>query len=272
MRITRPFYLGVYEVTVGQFRQFVEATDYRTEAERDGEGGWGWTGKKWDGRKPEFTWRNIGIPQPDAYPVVNVSWNDAVAFCQWLSGKEGRTYRLPTEAEWEYACRAGTTTPFHWGAVLNGKEANCDGSSPYGTTEKGPYLGVRRGWDRTRPTALVCTTCTGTCGSGARIGMTASTTRSRRRRTLRVLPRAPSAWAGAVAGASLRRTAGRRTVTGACRASATSTWASAWPQFRQAGEQGEQAQARRAGAQAGRAAGRSPGPYRAGATAEALPI
>lgn len=140
VRITRPFYLGVYEVTVGQFRQFVEATDYRTEAERDGEGGWGWTGKKWEGRKPEFTWRTIGIPQPDSYPVVNVSWNDAMAFCQWLSAKEGRAYRLPSEAEWEYACRAGSTTPFHWGTALNGKEANCDGNYPYGTTEKGPYL------------------------------------------------------------------------------------------------------------------------------------
>jgi sulfatase modifying factor 1 len=140
VRITRPFYLGAYEVTVGQFRQFVEATNYRTEAEQDGAGGGGWTGKQWEWRKPEFTWGNIGIPQPDVYPVVNVSWNDAVAFCQWLSTKEGRAYRLPTEAEWEYACRGRTTTPFHWGTALNGKEANCPGDRPYGTTDKGPNL------------------------------------------------------------------------------------------------------------------------------------
>jgi formylglycine-generating enzyme required for sulfatase activity len=140
VRITRPFYLGVYEVTVGQFRPFVAATAYRTKAERDGAGGGGWTGKKWEWGKPEFTWQNIGIPQPETYPVVNVSWNDAVAFCQWLSEKEARTYRLPTEAEWEYAIRAGTTTPFHWGAVLNGTEANCDGTHPYGTEAKGQNL------------------------------------------------------------------------------------------------------------------------------------
>ena len=59
-----------------------------------------------------YTWRNTGFPQTDDHPVVNVSWNDAVAFCDWLSRKEGKAYRLPTEAEWEYACRAGTATRF----------------------------------------------------------------------------------------------------------------------------------------------------------------
>lgn len=143
VRITQSFYLGVHEVTVGQFRQFVEATDYRAEAKRAGEGGWVWTGKEWEGIKPEFIWRNIGDPKLDEYPVVNASWNDAVAYCQWLSVKEGRSYRLPTEAEWEYACRALSTTPFHWGTALNGMEANCNGYCPYGTSEKGRYL-VRR--------------------------------------------------------------------------------------------------------------------------------
>ena len=57
----------------------------------------------------------MGFPQPDEHPVVNVSWNDAVAFCQWLSRSEGKTYRLPTEAEWEYACRAGTTSRYYIG-------------------------------------------------------------------------------------------------------------------------------------------------------------
>jgi formylglycine-generating enzyme required for sulfatase activity len=65
--------------------------------------------------RPEYTWKNVGWEQTDEHPVVNVTWNDAVAFCRWLSKKEGRTYRLPTEAEWEYACRAGTTTRFFSG-------------------------------------------------------------------------------------------------------------------------------------------------------------
>ena len=63
----------------------------------------------------KYSWRNTGFEQTDEHPVVNVSWNDAVAFCKWLSKKEGKTYRLPTEAEWEYACRAGTTTRYYSG-------------------------------------------------------------------------------------------------------------------------------------------------------------
>jgi formylglycine-generating enzyme len=110
VRITKPFQLGKYEVTVGQFRRFVEDTGFKTEAERDGRGGWGYdaaTGKC-RGRDTKFTWRAPGFAQTDEHPVLNVTWNDATAFCKWLSAKERRTYRLPTEAEWEYACRAGT--------------------------------------------------------------------------------------------------------------------------------------------------------------------
>ena len=59
-----------------------------------------------------YSWRNVGFEQTDEHPVVCVSWNDAVAFCEWLSKKERKTYRLPTEAEWEYACRAGTKTRY----------------------------------------------------------------------------------------------------------------------------------------------------------------
>jgi len=113
VRITRPFYLGKYEVTVGQFRRFVEANSYRTEAERDGKGGYGWDMKSGNfGQDARQNWRSPGFSQTEEHPVVNVSWNDAVAFCEWLRREDRQTYRLPTEAEWEYACRAGTTTRY----------------------------------------------------------------------------------------------------------------------------------------------------------------
>jgi formylglycine-generating enzyme required for sulfatase activity len=117
VRISKPFYLGKYEVTVGQFRRFVNDTGYKTEAETDGTGGWGYNPQtgQCEGRKPEFNWLNPGFEQSDNHPVLNVTWNDAMAFCRWLSAKEGKTYRLPTEAQWEYACRAGSTTRYCYG-------------------------------------------------------------------------------------------------------------------------------------------------------------
>ena len=81
----------------------------------------------------------------DQLPVEQISWYEAVDFCKRLSEmpeemKASRNYRLPTEAEWEYACRAGTTTTFNFGSQLNGTQGNCDGRLPYGTDMKGPYL------------------------------------------------------------------------------------------------------------------------------------
>jgi formylglycine-generating enzyme required for sulfatase activity len=117
VRITKDFYMGAYPVTVGEFGRFVEDAGYKTDSERDGKGGWRYIAekKRHEGPKPEFSWRAVGYEQTKQHPVVNVSFKDAEAFCKWLSKKEGQTYRLPTEAEWEYACRAGTTTRYSFG-------------------------------------------------------------------------------------------------------------------------------------------------------------
>jgi formylglycine-generating enzyme len=111
--ITRPFYLGVHEVTVAQFEAFAKSAGYRTADEIGPRGGYGFDLRS--GRfeqAPAFSWRNPGFPQAADHPVVNVSWEDAEAFCAWLAKQEGKPYRLPTEAEWEYACRADTATRF----------------------------------------------------------------------------------------------------------------------------------------------------------------
>jgi len=116
VRLNNDFFIGDSEVTVGHFRQFVAATGYKTDAERTGEA-WVFTP---DAEKPidRFSiqsgahWLQPGFPQTNEHPVTCVSWKDANAFCQWLSKQENASYRLPTEAEWEYACRAGTRTPY----------------------------------------------------------------------------------------------------------------------------------------------------------------
>ncbi len=158
VRLSKPYYLGSHEVTIGEFGQFVQAKGYKTEAERDGEGGWGWneaTGKL-EGRDPKYTWQSTGWKQTDAHPVVNVSWNDAVAFCAWLSQKDGRKYRLPTEAEWEYACRAGTTTMYQHGddpegLVRVGNVADETAKSKLTNYQSTSYLAARDGHVFTAP-------------------------------------------------------------------------------------------------------------------------
>ncbi|MFC1850737.1 formylglycine-generating enzyme family protein [candidate division CSSED10-310 bacterium] len=104
--LSRGFYMGAHQVTVGNFEVFVSETDYRTKAEVED---WSYTlqGSDWS-RTLGANWRNPGFAQSNDHPVVCISWHDAVAFCEWLSEKECRRYRLPTESEWEYCCRAGT--------------------------------------------------------------------------------------------------------------------------------------------------------------------
>jgi len=113
VRVTRPFFMQTTPVTRSQFRAFVEATGYRTEAEL-GDGAFVWT-TDWE-KKVDANWKNPYFQQDDRHPVVCVSWNDAQAFVQWLNTVDpGRGYRLPTEAEYEYAARAGSGSPFFWG-------------------------------------------------------------------------------------------------------------------------------------------------------------
>lgn len=125
VRITRPFWMARHEMTVGQFRRFIEASGHVPQSVADGTGAYGYRadydpasslrGDAFEGRDRRYSWRNPGFAQGDDHPVVNVTWNDAQAVAAWLSRTEGRRYRLPTEAEWEYACRAGTRTRYHSG-------------------------------------------------------------------------------------------------------------------------------------------------------------
>jgi formylglycine-generating enzyme required for sulfatase activity len=112
--IEQPFALGKTEVTVGQFRGFVKAVGYTTDAEREGKC-WTVNDKREWAELSGANWTNPGFSQGDDHPVACVSWNDARAYIAWLREKSGQRYRLPSEAEWEYAARAGTTRKWIWG-------------------------------------------------------------------------------------------------------------------------------------------------------------
>ncbi len=109
--IKKPFAMGKTEVTRGQFAAFVAATKRPDPADcaiHD---------KKTDswGMQPGYNWHNTSFPQGDDHPAVCISWNDATDYAAWLSKKTGKKYRLPSDAEWEYAARGGTTTARYWG-------------------------------------------------------------------------------------------------------------------------------------------------------------
>jgi formylglycine-generating enzyme required for sulfatase activity/serine/threonine protein kinase len=119
--ISKPFYMGKYEVTQAQY-QCLTGTNPS------------WFSTAGSGRD------KVVDQDTRRLPVETVSWEEAAAYCAALGRKTGRAARLPSEAEWEYACRAGTTSSFHFDGQLNGTQANCYGAFPYGTSEKGPYL------------------------------------------------------------------------------------------------------------------------------------
>ncbi|OGW00434.1 MAG: hypothetical protein A3I04_01145 [Nitrospinae bacterium RIFCSPLOWO2_02_FULL_39_110] len=126
------FYIGKYEVTIGEFREFITATGYKTDAEA-GDGCYGWSGNKWEKDKSR-NWRNPGFLQDDSHPVSCVSWDDAVVYAEWLSDKTGKKYRLPTEAEWEYAARSGGKAE-KWAGTNN--ESELSDYAWYNKTSKG---------------------------------------------------------------------------------------------------------------------------------------
>lgn len=106
VRIEQGFDMARTEVTVEQFMTFTFATGYLTDVEKDGRA-WNYRDGQWEGA--DIDWLKPGFEQSGDNPVVCITWYDAVAFCEWLSKETGWDIRLPSEAEWEYACRAGTT-------------------------------------------------------------------------------------------------------------------------------------------------------------------
>lgn len=148
------FYMGKYAVTVREFKQFIEATGYKTDADKDGGSNF-WTGSKWE-KKAGVNWKCDveGKVRPDSehnHPVIHISWNDAAAYCNWLSEQQNlakvytisgnkvtadwnaKGYRLPTEAEWEYAARGGGKAVLFGNGknVADPKEINFDASAAF---------------------------------------------------------------------------------------------------------------------------------------------
>ena len=193
VRITKPFCLGKYLVTQEQWQAVM-------------------------GNNPSYF-------RGERNPVEKVSWDDCQEFIKKLNAKVGGgEFSLPTEAQWEYSCRAGSTGKYCFGDDV---------------ASLGDYACIRRTraarrtlWARKSPTRGACTTSTATCGSGARIGMIPTTTQTRQRTILRGLQLASSACFAAVHGAARRVAAGRRSATATGLGAAAPAWASASRQFR----------------------------------------
>jgi len=121
VKLTKGFFIGIHDVTQWEYEQVMGHNPSYFSAKGGGKS-------------------VIGVRDTARFPVDNVSWNDAVEFCHRLSEDDRWKYRLPTEAEWEYACRAQKRTAFYFGNALNGDRANCNGNDPFGMNQKGKFL------------------------------------------------------------------------------------------------------------------------------------
>jgi len=141
VRVGYPLAFSKYNITRGEFAQFVADTGYEAKGcNLEGTGGMKW--------EPDGDWRTPGFDQTDDHPVACINFHDAEAYAEWLSGKTGQRYRLPSEAEWEHAMRGGTSTAYYWGPVWEPGRANVDGqpgqpggraTTPGGTFPPNPF-------------------------------------------------------------------------------------------------------------------------------------
>lgn len=129
--LARPLQVSRWEITVGEFRRYVEATGAEPAPGCRVRAGGQWVQER------DRSWRDPGfaLPPQDDEPVVCVNWDDARAYAEWLARESGRRYRLPSEAEWEYIARGGTSFPRYWGEHDSGESAvlslACDHANVY---------------------------------------------------------------------------------------------------------------------------------------------
>ena len=165
VKLTRSYWIGATEVTMGQFRQFVDEAHYRCQAERGNAPLiWNTTQQGWEKKKGR-SWAKPGFRQTSDHPVTCMTWFDASAFCEWLTDRErelgfistNQLYRLPTEAEWEFACRGNQHSRYAWDGPFEQAQdyANVVDSTPLpdGSIWKGPHYPWKDGHAFTAPVA-----------------------------------------------------------------------------------------------------------------------
>ena len=213
MRIEYPLAVGKFPVTVGEWKKFIAATGHDT-----GNSAYVCDGKEWKDT-PGRGWASPGFAQDDGHPVTCVNWNDAEAFTAWMAKLTGQSYRLLSEAEWEYACRAGTTSRYAFGDQITSAQANFNRDKG-GTSPVGEYPANKFGlqdmhgnvWEWVGTSMLVL------CGLANRLMVLRSPK-----------PPAPTASTAVVPGSTTRSTSARPTATGTNPRAGAASSASASP-------------------------------------------